>query len=130
AHQQMKEILMSGEIGKVISVDFSWYLDVLHGADYFRRWHRLRKNSGSLLVHKATHHFDLMNWWLAADPVEVTGYGGLAIYGRNGAFRADNCRNCPHTSSCRFYYNMTNDKRRMDLYAACEDVYGYYRYGG
>src|SRR4030095_337521 len=45
------------------------------------------------------------------------------------AFRADNCRNCPHTSSCRFYYNMTNDKRRMDLYAACEDVDGYYRDG-
>ena len=28
AHQQMKEILMSDEIGKVVSVDFSWYLDV------------------------------------------------------------------------------------------------------
>jgi predicted dehydrogenase len=129
AHQTIKEVLLSNEIGKIISVDFSWYLDVIHGADYFRRWHRLRKHSGSLLVHKATHHFDLMNWWLAADPVEVTGYGGLAVYGRNGPFRADNCRNCPHTSSCRFYYNMTNDKRRMDLYAACEDVDGYYRDG-
>src|SRR5262245_19723838 len=53
AHQQMKEILMSNEIGKVVSVDFSWYLDVVHGADYFRRWHRLRQHSGSLLVHKA-----------------------------------------------------------------------------
>src|SRR4029450_3962002 len=52
AHQMMKEILLGGEIGRVISVDFSWYLDVIHGADYFRRWHRLRKNSGSLLVHK------------------------------------------------------------------------------
>ena len=26
-----KEILMSGEIGKVLSVDFAWYLDVYHG---------------------------------------------------------------------------------------------------
>ena len=77
AHQQMKEILLSNEIGKIVSVDFSWYLDVIHGADYFRRWHRLRKNSGSLLVHKASHHFDLMNWWLGADPVEVSGAGGL-----------------------------------------------------
>ena len=87
AHQQMKEILLSNEIGKIVSVDFSWYLDVIHGADYFRRWHRLRKNSGSLLVHKASHHFDLMNWWLGADPVEVSGYGGLQIYGKNGTFR-------------------------------------------
>ena len=133
AHQQMKEILMSGEIGKVISVDFSWYLDVIHGADYFRRWHRLRKNSGSLLVHKASHHFDLMNWWLGADPVEVSGYGGLGVYGKNGTFRAqppaDNCRNCSHQAECRFYYDMTKDKRRMDLYAANEDVDGYFRDG-
>jgi predicted dehydrogenase len=133
AHQQMKEILLSGEIGRVVSVDFSWYLDVIHSADYFRRWHRLRKNSGSLLVHKASHHFDLMNWWLGADPVEVVGYGGLGIYGKNGGFRAqppaDNCRHCSHTKDCRFYYDMTTDKRRMDLYATCEDVDGYYRDG-
>ena len=133
AHQQMKEILMSGEIGKVVSVDFSWYLDVIHGADYFRRWHRLRENSGSLLVHKASHHFDLMNWWLGADPVEVSGYGSLGIYGKNGTFRAkppaDNCRNCSHKSDCRFYYDMTKDERRMDLYAKCEDADGYFRDG-
>lgn len=129
AHQKMKEILLSGEIGRVVSVDFSWYLDVVHGADYFRRWHRLRKNSGSLLVHKASHHFDLMNWWLGADPVEVSGYAGLGVYGKNGTFRADNCRNCSHKSECRFYYDMTKDQKRMDLYAKCEDVDGYYRDG-
>ena len=70
-HQKIKEVLMSGEIGRITSVDFSWYLDTTHGADYFRRWHRLREKSGSLWVHKATHHFDLINWWLDADPVEV-----------------------------------------------------------
>jgi predicted dehydrogenase len=129
AHQQMKEILLSNEIGKIVSVDFSWYLDVIHGADYFRRWHRLRDSSGSLLVHKASHHFDLMNWWLGADPVEVSGSGGLKIYGKNGTFRGTNCRTCPHKSDCRFYYDMTKDKKRMDLYAACEDVDGYYRDG-
>jgi len=68
-HQKIKEVLLSGEIGAITSVDFSWYLDVRHGADYFRRWHRLREKSGSLWVHKATHHFDLVNWWLDADPV-------------------------------------------------------------
>jgi predicted dehydrogenase len=129
AHQQMKEILLANEIGKVVSVDFSWYLDVIHGADYFRRWHRLRESSGSLLVHKASHHFDLMNWWLGADPIEVSGSGGLKIYGKNGTFRGANCRTCPHKSECRFYYDMTKDKKRMDLYAACEDVDGYYRDG-
>jgi predicted dehydrogenase len=129
AHQKIKEILLANEIGRVVSVDFSWYLDVIHGADYFRRWHRLRESSGSLLVHKSSHHFDLIGWWLDADPVEVSGYGGLHVYGKNGKFRATNCRNCPHQSECRFYYDMTKNKRRMDLYASCEDVDRYYRDG-
>jgi len=129
AHQTIKEVLLNNEIGKIISVDFSWYLDVIHGADYFRRWHRLRRNSGSLLVHKATHHFDLMNWWLGADPVEVSGSGSLRVYGDNGSIRGENCRTCPHTADCRFYYDMRPDKRRMDLYAACEDADHYYRDG-
>jgi len=128
-HQKIKEVLLSGAIGKVISVDFSWYLDVYHGADYFRRWHRLKSKSGSLWVHKATHHFDLINWWLDADPVEVSARAGLEVYGRNGSFRAPNCRSCPHTGKCRFFYDMKKNDVRMQLYAACEDVDGYYRDG-
>ena len=128
-HQLIKETLLSGEIGRIISVDFSWYLDVIHGADYFRRWHRLRARSGSLWVHKATHHFDLVNWWLAADPVEVTARGALSVYGRNGSVRSTHCRACPHKKTCAFYYDMTADARRMKLYADCEDADGYYRDG-
>jgi predicted dehydrogenase len=128
-HQKIKEILLAGEIGRVISVDFSWYLDVRHGADYFRRWHRLKRGGGSLWVHKATHHFDLVNWWLDADPVEVAAQASLEVYGHKGPFRHTHCRPCPHKSECRFYYDMTKDARRMKLYAACEDVDKYYRDG-
>ena len=39
----IKELLVSGVIGDVVSVDFHWYLDVQHGADYFRRWHAERR---------------------------------------------------------------------------------------
>ena len=128
-HQKIKEILMSGAIGRVISVDFSWYLDVYHGADYFRRWHRLKSKGGSLWVHKATHHFDLVNWWLDADPVEVSAQAALETYGRKGPFRSTHCRACPHTAACRFFYDMTKNSTRMELYANCEDVDGYHRDG-
>ncbi|MFL6337368.1 MAG: Gfo/Idh/MocA family protein [Pyrinomonadaceae bacterium] len=128
-HQKIKEILLSGVLGRIISVDFSWYLDTSHGADYFRRWHRLKRGGGSLWVHKATHHFDLVNWWLGADPVEVAAQGSLEVYGSKGPFRHTNCRPCPHKSECRFYYDMTKDAKRMKLYASAEDVDGYYRDG-
>ena len=92
-HRTVKEVLMSGEIGKVLSVDFAWYLDVYHGSDYFRRWHAYKNGGGSLWVHKATHHFDLMNWWLGADPVEVVANGQLQVYGKNG-------KCAPPTAAC------------------------------
>jgi predicted dehydrogenase len=128
-HQKIKEILRSGEIGKVSSVDFSWYLDTTHGADYFRRWHRLREKSGSLWVHKATHHFDLVNWWLDADPVEVAATGSLRNYGRMGPFRAVNCRSCPHKAQCPFHWDITKKKDLVELYVDCEKADGYLRDG-
>ena len=127
--QKIYELLRSGVIGNITSVDFHWYLDVYHGADYFRRWHRLRKNSGSLLVHKASHHFDLLNWWIESDPEEVFAFGGLEKYGKNGPFRHTNCRPCPHKGECKFYYDMTKSERRMQLYAANEIHDGYLRDG-
>ena len=127
--ERIWSLLRTSELGKVTSVDFSWYLDVFHGADYFRRWHRLRSQGGSLWLHKATHHFDLMNWWLGADPVEVQAVSSLRRYGRNGAFRHSHCRTCPHQASCEFYFDMTKDPRLMALYAAAEGVDGYHRDG-
>lgn len=126
---KMWELLQAGTIGKLTSVDFHWYLDIHHGADYFRRWHRLREKSGSLWVHKASHHFDLLNWWIDSDPVEVFAYGNLEHYGKNNSFRHTHCRPCPHKDKCRFYFNLTKDQRLMDLYAANEQYDGYMRDG-
>ncbi|KAJ4393556.1 hypothetical protein N0V93_002768 [Gnomoniopsis smithogilvyi] len=79
------EILQSGAIGKVTSVHFEWMLNTSHGADYFRRWHRDKRNSGGLLVHKSTHHFDLVNFWLQTRPQTVYASGDLKFYGRENA---------------------------------------------
>jgi predicted dehydrogenase len=125
----MKKLLMEERIGRITSVDFHWYLDVYHGADYFRRWHRLREKSGSLLCHKASHHFDLLNWWLDSDPVTVHAFGALEFYGRNHEFRHTNCRSCPFKQKCEFYYDMTKDARLMALYADNEQYDGYQRDG-
>ena len=82
---KFRELIMNGAIGKPLHVDFSWVLDTSHGADYFRRWHREKDKSGGLLVHKATHHFDLINWWIASFPEEVFAMGNLGFYGKENA---------------------------------------------
>jgi predicted dehydrogenase len=122
-----KELLMAGEIGELYGVEYAEFLDLTHGADYFRRWHAMKANSGTLLCHKASHHFDQINWWIGSDPVEVTAVGSLRKYGRNGTFRGVNCRPCPHKSKCDFYWDITKDKRLTSLYANCESADGYLR---
>jgi predicted dehydrogenase len=124
---KVKELLAEKSVGKVTSVDFHWYLNTFHGASYFRRWHGLRQSGGTLWVHKATHHFDLLNWWINSDPVEVFAYGDLEHYGSNGPFRGDKCRTCKHKTKCDYYWDITKDKHSMKLYVENEKYDGYIR---
>ncbi|MGI6565825.1 MAG: Gfo/Idh/MocA family protein [Limnochordia bacterium] len=98
---KIRELIRDGVIGDVTSVHFEWLLDTQHGADYFRRWHRDKRNSGGLLVHKSTHHFDLVNFWLAAQPRTVFAMGDLLFYGRENAERR---------GMRQFYYRATGSK--------------------
>jgi predicted dehydrogenase len=125
----IKQQLASGRIGRITSVDFHWYLNTYHGADYFRRWHRLKEKGGTLLVHKSSHHFDLVNWFLDSDPSVVFAMGSLDFYGKNGPFRHTHCRTCPHQSACKYHMDITKRKDLMDIYVANEQYDGYLRDG-
>ncbi len=125
--QKIKELLLSGVIGDVVSVDFHWYLDTSHGADYFRRWHAFMAYSGSLFVHKATHHFDLLNWYLQSDPREVFARGALVHYGKAGPFRGVRCRTCPHADECDYFFDLDADPRLAALYEGPSAEDGYFR---
>ncbi|HRJ71431.1 MAG TPA: Gfo/Idh/MocA family oxidoreductase, partial [Terrimicrobiaceae bacterium] len=81
----VKRLIADGTVGAVKSVVLEYTLDTKHGADYFRRWHSEKSQSGGLLVHKSTHHFDLVNWWMDAIPETVFAFGDLAFYGRANA---------------------------------------------
>jgi predicted dehydrogenase len=130
---QVKELLMGGAIGDVLSVDFHWLLNTHHGADYFRRWHAQKKNSGGLFVHKSTHHFDLVNWWLGAVPTAVMATGKREFYTPHMARRMgltgphERCRTCPEKSRCGFYLNLESSPHLAALYLGSEQHDGYWR---
>jgi predicted dehydrogenase len=130
---QVKDVLMSGEIGDVLSVDFHWLLNTHHGADYFRRWHGYKKNSGGLLVHKSTHHFDLVNWWLGAVPLSVTATGERAFYtpamSRRLGLRGphERCATCDEKAACTFALDLAANAGHRALYLEQEKHDGYFR---
>jgi predicted dehydrogenase len=127
----LKELIKNGSIGTPLSVTFEWVLDTAHGADYFRRWHRDKANSGGLLIHKASHHFDLINWLLADTPSVVYARGGVRFYGaENAAARGMPARaergthDGPRTP---WELDLRRDPRLKALYLDNESYDGYQR---
>ncbi len=132
-NSKVKELLMQGVIGDVMSVHFEWLLDTKHGADYFRRWHRDKRNSGGLMVHKSTHHFDLVNWWLNSSPRTVFAMGDLMFYGRENAERRgvtqfyDRGTGHPNAAGDPFALDLSAQDKLKGLYLDCEAADGYRR---
>ena len=106
-HTKLRELVFDGKIGRVTHVDLNWYIDIRHGSSYFHRWNRMRENSGSLSIHKASHHFDLVNWWIDGIPEAVHAFGALNHYGPDGEFnpsRKDGrkCDTCKEMLQCKY----------------------------
>jgi predicted dehydrogenase len=133
ARALLKQVLMSGIIGRVAAVNFEWRLDTYHGADYFHRWHRHKTNSGGLFVHKATHHFELLNWWLGSVPQRVAARGQRVFYrpetaeafGLDG--HGERCSACAAFERCRVKLNVAANAHLQALYADNEGHDGYFR---
>lgn len=133
ARTQLKDMLLSGVIGEITAVDFRWYLDRVHGADYFRRWHREKDKSGGLLVHKSTHHFDLMNWWVGSTPKTVSALGKRVFYTPQMARElglenhGPRCHGCPVFDRCDYQLDLESDDGLRELYLDAEGADGYLR---
>ncbi len=131
-HEQLRRLLADGAVGEIGSVHFEWLLDVRHGADYFRRWHRDRAHSGGLMVHKAGHHFDLVNWWLDAVPVQVYAAGRLFFYGEAGARHGyardyERAHGSPAAADDPFALHLAAHPKLRELYLDAEGEDGYQR---
>ncbi len=132
-HTKVRELIVSGVIGEVFTVHFEWLLNTEHGADYFRRWHRDKRNSGGLLVHKATHHFDLVNFWLNTYPKTVYAMGDLRFYGRENAEKRgvtkfySRAYGSPNAQGDPFALDLAGSEKLKKLYLDAEHEDGYYR---
>ena len=114
---QVKSLLEAGKVGRIRSIIFQERLDQRHGASYFRRWNRLKKNSGGLLVHKASHCFDLLNWFVGSRAKGLIARGSLTAYGPGASrVRGERCHTCEHAQECPQYTDISTGHLRSMLY--------------
>lgn len=128
----LKKLVDSGVLGEIYNVHFEYLLtgnttaQSGHGASYYHRWNRYMDQSGGLLLSKATHHFDMVNWLVGRRPIRVSAFGNLRKYGKNGEYRSERCLGCPYAKECEFYIDIDAGELR-NLFHENEVYDRYYR---
>ncbi|HEY3417715.1 MAG TPA: Gfo/Idh/MocA family oxidoreductase [Armatimonadota bacterium] len=119
--QKAKALITEGAIGRVCSAHFVQYCH--YGNGMFHNWRREMSRSGGMMIEKATHDIDVMQWLLDARPVSVFTSAKQMVYGgeRDPTLR---CRDCDERLTCpesttnimhRWVGNYTFDEiRHMD----------------
>ena len=123
---KLKEVLRSGVIGKVHAINYEYMLNRWHGGDYFKRWHGLMEVSQGMLLHKSTHHFDVINWLLEDEPVLVSAMGLRSFYGNPERCQGFRCSTCEKTGECESFKSQSAPMDKA-LYFDAEHEDGYIR---
>ena len=123
---KLKELVSSGKIGRVYSVVYDYSLNRWHGGDYFKRWHRKMENSQGMLLHKSTHHFDIINWVLDDIPAKVSAMADRFHFGDEKRSYAKRCKECKMADKCESYKSQSSAVDEA-LYFKAEHEDGYIR---
>jgi predicted dehydrogenase len=79
-YRRIKEILASGKIGRIISMEFNETLDFNHGGYIHSDWRRKTEWAGSHLLEKCCHDLDLVNWMTDSIAVRAASFGGTDFF--------------------------------------------------
>lgn len=108
-YRKAKALIAEGEIG---NLRLAYAVDSVErgSAYFFHSWQRLRRNSGGLLLQKATHSLDILNWMAESRPVSVYALGGRDVFGGRepNSKRCGTCRRktkCPEFIDARRYHS-------------------------
>ncbi len=102
---RIKEILDSGELGKVVAIKHSENIGNYHMAHSFVRgnWRNDRLSS-PIIMQKSCHDLDILLWLTGAHCSRVAAFGSLGYFREENAPEGSTqrCLDCPVAKECRF----------------------------
>ena len=103
--QQLKDIIESGEIGKVVAVKHAENIGNFHMAHSFVRgnWRNDRLSS-PIILQKSCHDLDILLWLIGKHCTRVAAFGSLSYFREDHTPKGsgDRCLDCPVAANCRF----------------------------
>lgn len=79
-YRRAKEILESGRLGRILSIDANENINPGHGAYIMTNWRRHKAIGGPHILEKCSHDLDLMNWFTGSIPRRVAAFGGTNYF--------------------------------------------------
>lgn len=111
-----KEILLSGEIGQLESIEMAEHVYIPHMlASYVRGKWKSEKECGSpMIMAKCCHDTDLMTWFNeGANPTFISSFGARSVFtkDRKPEGASDKCLTCKYMKECQYscYWNVKNN---------------------
>jgi len=105
--RKVKELIDSGEIGKIVHYDHSENVSYWHfGHSYVRGHYSNKATSSPLILAKSCHDLDLMYWIFGQNPMSVQSTGELSYYRPENAPAGapERCTDgCPKSEECPWY---------------------------
>ena len=102
---ELKKIVDSGELGKIVAIKHSENIGNFHMAHSFVRgnW-RNDTMTSPIILQKSCHDLDILLWLTGARCQRVAAFGGLRYFRPENAPEdaADRCLDCLHSQTCRF----------------------------
>lgn len=115
-YMKIKEIISSGEIGDVKTIQHSENIGYFHFAHSYVRgnWHS-EKETSPMIMAKCCHDFDILQWLIDKPAVSVSSFGSLDYFKRENAPEncAERCIDCT-VKDCK--YNAVNLYIKDPLY--------------
>jgi len=105
-YKKVKELIESGALGNVVSIQATEGVGTFHQAHSFVRGHWAREEESSpMILAKACHDLDILYWLANSRSRKVSSFAGVAFFKPENApsGATDNCMNgCPHVGACAF----------------------------
>jgi len=101
----IKDLLDSGELGKIVAIKHSENIGNFHMAHSFVRgnW-RNKETSAPIILAKSCHDLDILLWLTGSHCTKVSAFGSLSYFRESNApaGSSDRCSTCQAAANCRF----------------------------
>jgi len=101
----IKQVIDSGELGRIITIQHAENIGNFHMAHSFVRgnW-RNSHESSPIIMQKSCHDMDILLWLVDSNCEEISSFGNLSYFKEENAPKGSTarCMNCPLANQCRF----------------------------